>query len=58
MTDVTQNADPATQDEVPGEKETNKAPSPKPDQEDSQEIAPPLITSSKGRPYSKPHQPS
>lgn len=41
-------------EEVPGEKEANKTPSPKPDQdppakgEDNPEVAPPLITVTKG----------
>ena len=34
----------APADEVPGEKETNKSPSPKPDRD----VAPPLISVSKG----------
>ena len=37
----------ADTDDAPGEKEQNKAPSPKPDQE-SDEVAPPLIESKKG----------
>ena len=34
-------------DDAPGEKEQNKAPSPKPDTE-SDEVAPPLISTTKG----------
>ena len=35
--------------ESPGEKEANKPPSPKPDQDGGDEVAPPLVTSSKFR---------
>ena len=50
MADTEQKAD----DGGPGEKEANKAPSPKPDTQDANDVAPPLITVSKGR---APHQP-
>ncbi len=42
---------PPPEDDVPGEKEANKTPSPKPDQDppESKEVAPPLITVSKGK---------
>ena len=44
MADTEQKAD----DGGPGEKEANKAPSPKPDTQDSNDVSPPLITVSKG----------
>ena len=43
---------PTVRDGRAGEKETSKPPSPKPDQQ-SQEVAPPLISVGKGKPNNK-----
>ena len=44
---------PAGGEDQPGEKEANKAPSPKPDTQDSNDVAPPLISVSKGGSFRK-----